>query len=246
MTEPEQIVAALLHKEAASRTEGVFRGPLSLLRDDAIGGFRVPEFEESFENALAYWEAKGALRRHQYPGVTDYVTLETGLSGVEMPIRTSARVKAKFRGDKPRPMDILGGYFDAGPMWLHDVALAFRRRRREPPNEILALDNIVPDEARPKSSFAWTGLPSNFQLTQEIQARLVNDLDRADAALATATVSQDERSQARAYIIAMRVLAEAPEPQADLIWEILGRANQISGIASLFVSIMGLFATVAH
>jgi hypothetical protein len=95
-------------------------------------------------------------------------------------------------------------------------------------------------------SSSWTGLPSNFQLTQDIQAKLVRDLDSAEAALTTLTVSQDERSQARAYIIAIRVLAEAPEPQTDLIWEMLTRANQISGIASLFVSIMALFVTVAH
>jgi hypothetical protein len=95
-------------------------------------------------------------------------------------------------------------------------------------------------------SSGWTGLPANFVLTQTIQAKLVGDLDRAEVALATVTVSQYERSQARAYIIAMRALAEAPDPQVDLIWEILGRVNQKSGIASFFVSIMALFASVAH
>jgi DNA-binding PadR family transcriptional regulator len=91
----------------------------------------------------------------------------------------------------------------------------------------------------------WTGLPTNFVLTQELQAKLVADLDRAEQALQFASISQHERSQARAYIIAMRTLAEAPEPQADLIWEMLARLNQMAGIASLFVSIIALFASVS-
>lgn len=90
-------------------------------------------------------------------------------------------------------------------------------------------------------SSSWTGLPSNFELTQERQQRLVRDLDTAEQTLTGLHLSQEVHAQARAYIIAARCLAEAPDPPADLIWEMLNRANALAGIASLFVSILALF-----
>jgi hypothetical protein len=91
------------------------------------------------------------------------------------------------------------------------------------------------------NSSRWTGLPSGFTFSEDKLQTLVRELDRVEAALGTIQISQQERSQARAYIVAARVLAEAPEPPSDLIWEIIVRANSIAGIASLFVAIVGLF-----
>ena len=90
-------------------------------------------------------------------------------------------------------------------------------------------------------SSAWTGLPRDFVLTEEKRVALVRGLDAAEQGLSGLRLGQEVQAQARAYIVAARSLAEAPEPQPDLIWEILNRANSIAGIASLFVSILALF-----
>jgi hypothetical protein len=96
------------------------------------------------------------------------------------------------------------------------------------------------------NSSNWTGLPSNFVLTEQKRDQLVTMLRNAEADLDSLGASNHEKAMARAYIVAAKTLADAPEPPTDLIWELVNRANQRSGIASLFVSIMALFASVAN
>jgi hypothetical protein len=91
-------------------------------------------------------------------------------------------------------------------------------------------------------SSRWTGLPSDFVLTAQKQATLIKLLEDAEHKLDAVGASNTDKSMARAYIVAARVLADVPEPQADIIWELISRANQLAGIASLFVSIIALFA----
>ena len=87
----------------------------------------------------------------------------------------------------------------------------------------------------------WTGLPQDFVLSDRGRAEIVNELDRTESSLVDMGVSQHDQSQARAYIVAARALLEAPEPEPELAWTILNRANQLAGIASLFISIIALF-----
>jgi hypothetical protein len=87
-------------------------------------------------------------------------------------------------------------------------------------------------------SASWTGRPT---LPPENRERLAVSLRAAERSLDVIQAGNAEKAQARAYIIAALALAEAPEPQDDLIWEIVSRANKLSGIAALFVSIVGLF-----
>jgi hypothetical protein len=110
-------------------------------------------------------------------------------------------------------------------------------------------DNDVKSDvqaADPLNSSSWTGLPSNFVLTEQKREKLVTMLHNADVALDSVGATNHEKAMARAYIVAARTLADAPDPPADLIWELINRANHLSGIASLFVSIMALFASVAN
>lgn len=142
---------------------------------------------------------------------------------------------------------VLKRYHEFGKIYIENALSAIATRGHQ--HGVMghtSTEPLITYHPPPIESSTWTGLPSGFQLSQQLQQKLVADLDRAEEALGLAILSQEERSQARAYIIAIRVLAEAPDPQADLIWEMIGRVNQISGIASLFVSIIALFATVAH
>jgi hypothetical protein len=92
-------------------------------------------------------------------------------------------------------------------------------------------------------SSQWTGLPSSFVLSEEKRARLVACLQSAEADLDKLGAGNHEKAQARAYIVAARALAEAPDPPTELIWQLIQRANSIAGIASLFVSVVALFAS---
>lgn len=95
-------------------------------------------------------------------------------------------------------------------------------------------------------SALWTGLRSNKVVALEKRDELVRLLVKAERDLDALSGTNSEKGMARAYIVAARVLAEAPEPPEDLIWELVGRANSLAGVASLFVSIIALFATVSR
>jgi hypothetical protein len=91
-------------------------------------------------------------------------------------------------------------------------------------------------------SSLWTGLPKSGTLTSEASERLLTTLKIADRALECSHATNEERAQARAYIVAIQALAEAPEPPADLIWQLIQRANSVAGIASFFVAVIALFS----
>lgn len=81
-----------------------------------------------------------------------------------------------------------------------------------------------------------------FSFSEDEQRKLIGLLTEVERALPSADGTNVEQAMAHAYIISARVLAEAPDPPSDLIWELVNRASQIAGIASLFVAIFALFA----
>ena len=91
-------------------------------------------------------------------------------------------------------------------------------------------------------SSSWTGLPKQGVLTAQATEKLKVALRIVDDAVAGANCSNEERAQARAYALAIHALADAPEPPADLIWQLVSRANSIAGIAALFISLFAVFA----
>ncbi len=127
-----------------------------------------------------------------------------------------------------------------------------------PPNVLLTESSETPmtkdgqfieleDEAAdvgPYSS-AWTGLPKAGVLSEEAADRLKSALAVVNSALEKSGATNEEKAQARAFALAIHALADAPEPPADLIWELVSKASQIAGIASFFVSLVALFSTIA-
>ena len=90
-------------------------------------------------------------------------------------------------------------------------------------------------------STSWTGLPKSFVLTDEKRTSIIKALDTAEALLPTSVASQHDQAQAHAYITAARTLLEAPEPESEFAWQLIGRANNLAGIASLLIAIIALF-----
>ncbi|MEO7505340.1 MAG: hypothetical protein ABIT69_09180 [Sphingomicrobium sp.] len=97
------------------------------------------------------------------------------------------------------------------------------------------------DTGSPIDSATWTGLPRTGVLSPEATESLMIALKVADDALAKSGASNEEAAQARAYIMAIHSLAEAPSPPADIIWELVMRLGAIAGLAQLFVALIGLY-----
>jgi len=87
----------------------------------------------------------------------------------------------------------------------------------------------------------WTGLPSQLELTQERLQRLISELARVEREIGDLPLSNSEKAQIRSMVLAAKILAESPDPPADLIWELIERANSLAGLASLFVALLALF-----
>lgn len=141
---------------------------------------------------------------------------------------------------------VLGGYDG----WSFQISASGSRKVEA---EFRDLDEIreflgvaEPQIAKQINSAAWTGLPSQFVLNEERKAELSTLLVKAERDLDDLGAGNSEKAMARAYIVAAKVLTDAPEPPVDIIWNLIGRANNISGIASLFVSIIALFQTAAQ
>ncbi|GAA0461641.1 MULTISPECIES: hypothetical protein [Sphingomonas] len=107
----------------------------------------------------------------------------------------------------------------------------------------LAASEVQSDDVAVKSA-SWTGVPSTLSWKQREQ--LLTLLKEVEEEIDGLPLSNSARTQIRSYVSAARELAEAPEPQVDLIWEILNRANAMAGIASLFVSVISLFTAAAQ
>jgi hypothetical protein len=97
----------------------------------------------------------------------------------------------------------------------------------------------------PVNSQSWTGLQRDGVLGEEAVISLKAALSTIDDAVLKSSASNQEIAQARAYVLAIHALADAPEPPADLIWELVSRANQLAGIASFFISIIALYSSVS-
>jgi hypothetical protein len=70
--------------------------------------------------------------------------------------------------------------------------------------------------------------------------------ERASMDVETSSLSNVEKAQAHGYLTAAKALSETPEPPVDLIWNILGRANNVAGIGSFFLALITLIAMVVN
>lgn len=92
----------------------------------------------------------------------------------------------------------------------------------------------------------WTGRVGKVLAETARREEFILLLDHAEKNLTLVSASNSERALARAYIIAAKTLAEAPEPPEDMIWELIFRASALAGVASLFVAIIALLSSVGQ
>lgn len=130
---------------------------------------------------------------------------------------------------------LLERYHDFGDQWLRAqiTKLMFDLANSDSNDNAANLDNFGKDSSR-----------QSIRLTIEegMRERILAEVAKTQTAVDRFDAGNIEKAQAKALLNAIQALAEAPEPPADLIWELLQRANNIAGIASLFIAIIALFA----
>ena len=181
--------------------------------------YRIPEFEERLENA----------------------------TGVRFDQRLLTEVVQRLRRDgfaQYIENDIIGAYLKINYKPVYEY-VAGRVEDLETPEAQYRLigKRLLSDLLNQPEREAAT--PSTDEpppiLSQENAGRLVGEVDAVIQKLDELPIENSEKAQARSLLLAARSLAEAPEPPVSIIWELISRANAISGIAGLLVSIIGLF-----
>jgi len=119
---------------------------------------------------------------------------------------------------------------------------------------VVGIEGLVPTEqpgrgidyARPAApteqrealhdSALWTGLTTKVidARNAEVVTKLI---DNALSSLTTSSASNSEIRQAAAYLKAARELTDAPEPPSELIWELISRAANLTGLLGLFYTL---------
>jgi hypothetical protein len=82
-------------------------------------------------------------------------------------------------------------------------------------------------------------LHNGMSETQILNAQ--NEVVVARSAIDKAQIPNTERARALAYLNAVDSLLTSPEPDRDLIWTILERANSLAGIAGFFLALIAVF-----
>ena len=127
---------------------------------------------------------------------------------------------------------VLRRYGAFGGDWLHEAMAKLNNR------ELIPLDS----GSTSIDSSNWTGR----KIIKGRHDELVTMLENAAKKIDDISLPNSEKATVRAYIVAAGLLAESPDPPDEIIWELISRANNICGVASLFVSILALFSAVGH
>jgi hypothetical protein len=91
--------------------------------------------------------------------------------------------------------------------------------------------------SQPVSSESWTGRRQDVSLSVSDKDALLNELTRIEPRISELPISNFEKSQVRALVLSARVLAEAPEPPYDVVWEIISRTSDIATVAALLATV---------
>ena len=225
MNDVEQIIAALIYKEATSRNGSKFRGSVAQLHEATIVRYRLNSFENEFLFALKFWESKDVARFHRYEGVKDHVIIDGSNKMIEAVFDVNRQSKAMgVKTEDPYP--IINSYFDLGDSWLHDMAIALRDRSED-----------APEKNPTVHSSSWTG---RYVVSQEERERVCNLLKDLEASVEESELSNTERANAMALVKAAQALTDAPDPFWSVVLQILSSpvlAN-FTSIAALIVAII--------
>ena len=103
-------------------------------------------------------------------------------------------------------------------------------------------DPAIFDTGETIHSAAWTGLPRAGTLDEKAAAAIICAISEAETKLSQLDAPNAEKAQMHAYLLAIRHLAEAPDPPADLIWTLISRAADITSLMMVVAALVGMFS----
>ncbi len=238
-----ELYAACIVEYARQQDNSELTGPSYVIVKDARDSFNLPYDETLFRDAMSILTDLDALKQYKHQGIQTYYKIDAKAFASSMKEGTfgvrSYRVGIDFESPT---FALLESFADLGSDFLAEALESYEHLLAEVgKNSSFEWTDVSPPF---QDSSAWTGLPSDIELSETRRAELMVLLDDAERALDAVGSLNSEKAMARAYIIAAKTLADTPSPPVDLIWEMVNRANQLCGITSLFVSIFAFFAAV--
>lgn len=94
----------------------------------------------------------------------------------------------------------------------------------------------TPEPITSYDSARWTGLTNTVIDTRNAKA-VTALIDNALLSLSASSAGNSEIMQAAAYLKAARELTDAPDPPSELIWEMISRAANLTGLLGLFYTL---------
>jgi hypothetical protein len=208
------------------------------LLNDAISSLRDSGLARSTRDALAGIFHKidaTALPALIKTASQEMRKIEAGMKDGDLTVMEQGRFPAvDALGDHPT----FERYYDFGDEWLkralRRVEAGYSRKNNSDSNETRA-------QHTSRESNNWSILPHHFVLSETSRVELLEKLTEVEKRLEQIDLGNAERAQVRSYVLSAQILTDSPDPPVDLIWELIGRANSVAGIASLFVSVIALF-----
>ena len=228
MRRVDEIVAALVFDEAARRESKTFKGPKSLLKSEALEGWHNEDFFNSFEIAINFWREQNLLRVHSHLGVEEYIFLD-GASLAPKVLFTLDADQILNPDSYQLKYPILSSYFELGSGWLRDIAHAYRR---DPDQEA---PTPLPNQRIRVESKTWTGRSVGEREVRQIAVLLT----KIEVEIDGSSLTNEEKADAKALIEAGRSIIDAPNPQWNLLLQILG-SPVLANVASLIALIISI------
>ena len=98
---------------------------------------------------------------------------------------------------------------------------------------------LVLEGIRP--SFGHKGpFPPKTHIRPDEREKVVTLLKNALRELDGLDLPNSKSAQAKAYVEAAIILANSPEPDVRIVWELIQRASHVAGVASLFVAVLAI------
>jgi len=136
----------------------------------------------------------------------------------------------------------------SGGTYFYSLGTAFPIRLHSQRSAVLqaALDGGLSEAARllsnlPFDASTWTGRVEKLSFDAKAKSKFVALIKEARSCLDAAELNNLEYSKASAYLDCALLLAEQPEPDADLLAELVRRAIQLIGALSLMADLKSLF-----
>ena len=94
----------------------------------------------------------------------------------------------------------------------------------------------------PVDASNWTGLPKGFTFTKEVQQKVIVALENARVELEGLSLSNAQHAKASAYIDCALIMAQAPDPEPDVVAFLIKRLWMVLAGVGLLADLKGIFS----